>query len=78
MMERIIVHRLDCPDLQKPGEGELSVGVKGNLDALVTEIHSLMKTHNIPFYQVESHDESCPGRRFPWEDLEFKLFVLEH
>jgi len=77
-MERITVHKPDCPELLKPQNGELAVGVKGNLETLVSEIHALMKIHNIPFYNVAPHNQSCPGCRFPWEDLEFRLFVLEH
>lgn len=75
-MQAIVLHSPGCQALaDKPGE--LHVVVK-ELDSLVEEVYGLMQRHRIPFYQVQPHNHSCPGPRFPYEDLEFKLFTLEH
>jgi len=73
-MPTIIVHRPGCPDLLAGGYNV----VVGEIQQLTRDIKNLMTAHGIPFYNVQPHNESCPGRHFPWEDLEFNLFILEH
>lgn len=75
-MQEIVLHRPDCPHLAgRSGEVHLAVE---KMDVLVPKIFKLMQKLGVPFYQVVPHNESCPGRHFPWEDLEFQLFTLAH
>ena len=74
-MQKIMVHSIGCQGTGDPGT--LNVAVE-EMDQLVREVYGLMQEYSIPFYQVVPHHSSCPGPRFPWEDLEFQLFTLEH
>lgn len=70
---KIVLHAAGCPGLT--GDG-LQVKVKA-MDDLVSEVYTLMQTHQIPFYHVVIHSRECPGGNFPLEELEHRLFVLE-
>ncbi|MBS4031940.1 MAG: hypothetical protein KGZ63_11060 [Clostridiales bacterium] len=70
----IVLHKEDCPDIP---EHSLHVKVK-KMDDLVDEVFSLMQKYKIPFHHVEPHNRNCPGLKFPLEELEHKLFILEH
>lgn len=76
-MQRIIVHKTGCPELAVESNESLHVACE-EMGNLVTRIFGLMQKYRIPFYQVIPHNQSCPGHHFPWEDLEFQLFELEH
>ena len=76
-VQTIVLHSTGCPALTGNPEEELNVAVR-ELDGLVEEVFGLMQKYKIPFYQVVPHHSACPGPRFPWEDLEFQLFTLEH
>ncbi len=73
-LSKIVVHKEDCYEAQA---GELHVVAK-EMDALVEEIFILMQKHKIPFYNVEAHKNECLGTSFPMEELEHRLFILEH
>lgn len=75
-VQKIVLHSPDCPQLAE-SSGELHFAVE-NVDVMIPKIYKLMQKLEIPFYQVVPHNETCPGRHFPWEDLEFQLFTLEH
>lgn len=75
-MQEIVLHRAGCPQLIESRHG-LHVAVE-ELESLAGKVFRLMQQYEIPFYQVVPHHEFCPGRHFPWEDLEFQLFTLEH
>lgn len=70
----IVLHKEDCLDIS---EHSLHVKVK-KMDDLVAEVFSLMQKYKISFHHVEPHNRSCPGSKFPLEELEHKLFILEH
>lgn len=76
-MERIVLHRPGCPKLGNTMESQVDLPIE-EMETLVLRVHGLLRKHQLPFYRVEPHNQNCPGRQFPWEDLEFKLFVLEH
>jgi len=73
-MQKITVHNEKC---RQAFAGEFHVTVK-EMDSLVAEIYTLMNKHNIPFYNVVTHLRDCPGPAFPVEELELRLFTLEH
>jgi len=75
-VQYILVHSPDCPNLAD-NQSELHIAVR-EMDSLVVVVHNLMRKYEIPFHRVEPHNASCPGTSFPWEDLEFQLFMLEH
>lgn len=74
-MQTITVHKPECP--AAGCRDGLHVVIK-DLRALVPEVHGFMERYGIPFYRVQPHNSECPGCHFPWEDLEFQLFTLEH
>lgn len=76
-MERIVLHRPDCPELGKASAGQLNLPIE-EMGALVQRVHELLDKYQLPFYRVEPHNQNCPGRQFPWEELDFRLFILEH
>ncbi len=73
-MQKIVIHRESCRQSQA---GVLNVSVK-EMDELVGEVYSLMQEHHIPFFEVVTHSRDCPGSAFPMEELEHRLFILEH
>jgi len=74
-VQKIIVHSSGCSAVESTST--LNVFVK-DIEELVEEVYGLMKQYSIPFYRVEPHNASCPGPGYPWEDLEYQLFVLTH
>lgn len=75
-MQEIVLHRAGCPQLNESCHG-LHIAVN-ELESLAAKVFKLMQKYEIPFYRVVPHHEFCPGRHFPWEDLELQLFTLEH
>jgi len=76
-VQTIVVHKRGCPNLKEYLDNTFHVEEK-ELEGLASTIFQVMTKHEIPFYQVVPHNTDCPGRHFPWEDLELKLFTLAH
>ncbi|MGI6364711.1 MAG: hypothetical protein ACOX2G_03045 [Bacillota bacterium] len=76
-MKAVTVHCSGCPEAANPGDLHV-VYENENMETLVAEVFRLLEEHDLPFYSVQAHNKQCPGCHFPWEELELRLFILQH